>query len=81
MYSKYDIGRKEFAKEPSHVRRRCLLPCSFVHSASSISPKFPNTQTTLSIGNPTSKFSSFALTKPLGNSYDFTVKPEFRIIS
>ena len=31
-------------------------------------PSSPIHKTTLSIGNPTSKFSSFALTKPLGNS-------------
>ena len=57
-----------------------FLARSFIlHQA--IHPSSPIHKTTFSIGNPTSKFSSFALTKPLGNSYDFTVKPEFRIIS
>ena len=44
-------------------------------------PSSPINKTTLSIGNPTSKFSSFALTKPLGNSQTSLLsKPEFRLI-
>ena len=50
--------------------------------ASSISPKFPNSQTILSIARrqPYFKILEFCFNKTLGKFLDITVKPEFRVI-